>query len=131
MADAIESAISLPALPVMVVVARAHVERVLAGIPRLDDACVVASELVTNSLRRSNSGFAICVRLRDARARIEVTYRVDEIDAQADLVEIGPGLGLIALLADDMGDRHDRGVVTSWAELTWNDPTDTEKADIT
>ncbi|MFE2868777.1 ATP-binding protein [Embleya sp. NPDC059259] len=128
MAEAIESTIDLPSLPVMVAVARAHIAYVLDDTPRVHDAQLITSELVTNAVTRGTASFTITGRLHGYRARIEVEFRVTDDAPGVDVGEVGPGLGLVALLADEMGDEHTDGITTMWAELAWSHPTDTREA---
>lgn len=123
MAAAIESKVTLPAVPIMVRPARAHVAHVLEGTPRIDDAVLVASELVTDGIRAGHRDVSISVTVAGCRARIEVAH-IRPIPTRRIPVpddELSPGLGLIAGLLDGIG--HDRGPDggTWWAELSWSE----------
>ncbi|GAA3965968.1 ATP-binding protein [Actinomadura viridis] len=120
-----------PGHKVMVPAARAFVRAMLNGVPRTDDAELVAAELVANSLRHTPSGqaggsFEVSVSVRRGWARIAVS---DEgagdwrpcADRPADDEEYGRGLLIIEAYADKVG--HDVGGrgQTMWAEFTWPD----------
>jgi hypothetical protein len=126
-AAAIESKVTLPGVPRMVCVARAHVAHVLEGTPRVDDAVLVASELVTDGIRTGHRDVSIAVTVAGCRARIEVGH-IRPIPARRMQVpddELSPGLGLIAGLLDGIGHDRDPDGGTWWAELSWSDGEDT------
>lgn len=120
--------VTLPARPIMVRVARSAVRALLDGSPRIEDAVLIASELVTNSIRysRSRHGGYLDI-LMD---RTEGWARIEVVDDGSDAPPIPPeaadehGRGLIVVrcLADKWSHDVYRDRTVWWAELTWPEP---------
>ncbi|MEU5876170.1 ATP-binding protein [Spirillospora sp. NPDC047279] len=118
-----------PGLPAMVPAARAFVRAMLDETPRLDDAALVASELVANSLRHTPSGlsggtFTIAVAVRRDWTRIAVTDAGSgdwhhPAGRPGDDEEYGRGLLIVEVCADKVGHDVRADGQTMWAELTW------------
>lgn len=118
--------ITLPGLASMVPPARAAVNNMLSGTPRVQDAVLVASELATNSVRHSvarepGGTFELTVDVEPGRVRIEVAdggpaQRMPVEDAD----EHGRGLEIVAELADKWGHDKAPGRSAHWAVLTWD-----------
>jgi anti-sigma regulatory factor (Ser/Thr protein kinase) len=128
--------------------ARHRVRTALCRSPRVDDAELIAAELMNNAIRHTSSGvaggtFTLTVRQRPGWARIEVG---DQGDARlppagaggppaprpptgvppgarppdAAIAEGGRGLAIVAALADESGREANAGRThTSWAVLVW------------
>jgi anti-sigma regulatory factor (Ser/Thr protein kinase) len=115
-----------PGSPDQVHHARDFVARALAGFPAVDDAVLLASEVVTNAVVHTASGdggaFAVMVCRDGNRARIAVR------DGGADKVpvtrpvnrggESGLGLGLVDVLADRWGHDGDARGRVVWFEVS-------------
>lgn len=122
--------ISFPCRPELVGTARSVARALLADTPAADDAELVISEFVTNSIRWSASGVdngTIHLRIEyepgSTSARIEVEdggRRVDPADVdQEDADQHGRGLLLVSKVAKDWGHRSGRGRGVYWAVLSW------------
>ncbi|MBB5998198.1 ATP-binding protein [Streptomonospora salina] len=114
--------LTVPASAAMVPVVRHGVAALLAGFDRVDDAELIASELVTSAVRASTG--AITVGVTDTgTVRIKVTdqrghrpRRAGDFAVDEDAPD---GLGLCSTLADAMGATCFRsGDYTTWAELS-------------
>jgi serine/threonine-protein kinase RsbW len=122
--------VTYPGTPVSVSAGRHRTRSILAGSPRVDEAELVAAELMTNAVRHSASGqaggtFTLTVRQRPGWARIEVQDLGDgqwraPAPAGDDSAEEGRGLAIVAALADDFGHEAAEGrMQTCWAALAW------------
>ncbi|MGI5161366.1 ATP-binding protein [Microbispora sp. CA-102843] len=113
----------LPATDAMVPAARIGVRQFLAGHPLAFDSELVASELVTNSIRYSRGpDLTIKVVRKGDVVRIEVTDRGSHTAPQAGASpqgdEGGRGLMLVDSLATAWGHKGlDGEWMTVWAEL--------------
>lgn len=109
-------------------IARTFVGRLLGPHPCTDIAVLLVSELVTNSIRHSDSrlpgGVVTVAALAGGDAiRVEVTDRsgptVPEVRDGADsLAEGGRGLQLVDTLAASWGYQQSAGSTTTWFECT-------------
>lgn len=110
--------------------ARRRVAWILPDCPRLDDALVIVSELVTNSLLHSASAgggrIILAVRRTGNSARILVVDQGDPgapRDARTDdtdePLESGRGLAIVGALADMCDIARTPGRTESWAEVAW------------
>ncbi len=85
--------------------------------PRFDDVVLLVSELVTNSVRHSESSdIAISVIANNGKVRVEVTDDgpgFNTGDPRGD----GMGLEIVEKLADRWGLKNENGF-TVWAEMT-------------
>ena len=111
--------------------ARQFVRAALGPIPVVDEAVLLVSELCTNALLHTASGyggaFEVAVYLHSLSLRIEVrdggAGQPPAVTQPADtLAQDGRGLGLVELLADKWGhcgDQHGRSV---FFELRWKQP---------
>ena len=119
----------LPCLPSMVPVARRFARGLMPDCPRLDDAELLLSELVTNAVAYGGGDLTVRVTAGAGRARVEITDSGPSPAAQTGSRDLrdaeqaeqaGRGLRVVNALADRWG--YDRGVdgqATLWAELTW------------
>jgi anti-sigma regulatory factor (Ser/Thr protein kinase) len=133
--------------PVSVSAARHRVRTTLCRSPRVDDAELVAAELMNNAIRHTPSGvaggtFTLTVRQRPGWTRIEIgdqgEARLPPAGADrrpaprpptgvpsgdrpdAAIAEGGRGLAIVAALADECGhEAHAGRTHTSWAVLVW------------
>jgi anti-sigma regulatory factor (Ser/Thr protein kinase) len=107
--------------------ARAFVRRILGPLhPRMDDACLLVSELVTNAVQHTESrrpGGVVTVTILEVTGalRVEVT---DEGSARSVPVvkddvfaDSGRGLFLVQSVADDWGYQHYGPGTTVWFRL--------------
>ena len=111
--------------------ARAFVRAVLGPVPVADEAVLLVSELCTNALLHTASGydgtFEVAVYLGSLSVRIEVR---DGGAAQAPSVrqpvgpfaEYGRGLDLVELLSDRWGYSGDSNGRSVFFELRWKQP---------
>jgi anti-sigma regulatory factor (Ser/Thr protein kinase) len=118
--------------------ARREVRDFLRCIPRVDEAELIAAELMNNAILHSPSGenggnFTITVQYGSDRTRIEVfdlgtkTWHgiLDNGPLTGDLLvpefaECGRGLRIVAALADEYGHEVSASQgQTCWATLTW------------
>jgi len=107
--------------------ARAFVRRILGPFhPRLDDACLLASELVTNAVQHTESrrpGGVVAVTILDLvhAIRIEVTDegsdRTVPVVRGDVLADSGRGLLLVQSVADDWGYHPHGPGTTVWFHL--------------
>lgn len=108
--------------------ARRFVRDYLTG-PRVDDLELIASELITNSIRHTPAGDGgeFIVRVRNGRgwARVEVS---DTGSAQWSISgqagpddEHGRGMVIIEAVADKFGREATADGQTCWAEIYWTD----------
>jgi anti-sigma regulatory factor (Ser/Thr protein kinase) len=120
--------VRLPAVPEQVRVARAFVSEVLGDShPRIDAALLLASELVTNSVRHSGSAvpgsfLQVAVSAGDHAIRVEVSDRcgdsVPVLRRGGDVEEEGSmGMQLVDALAARWGYQRGSGWATTWFEL--------------
>ncbi|MGI5349222.1 ATP-binding protein [Streptomyces sp. CA-250714] len=125
---------TLPGTPRAAAAARAYTRRAVARhapampMDRIDDLCLVVSELVTNAIRygtEPGDKLALKVVLSADRARIEVhdpvrrrpRPRPESCDRTS-----GRGLLVVAALAESWGtDDRPLGKIV-WAELAWATP---------
>jgi anti-sigma regulatory factor (Ser/Thr protein kinase) len=116
---------AFPGRPAEVSRARDFVARALTGLASVDDAVLMASELVTNALVHTKSGrggrFAVIVRRDGESARVEVW---DGGGASAPVIrpdgrggESGAGLGLVEVLARRWGHSGGPGGRVVWFEV--------------
>jgi anti-sigma regulatory factor (Ser/Thr protein kinase) len=125
--------VTYPGTPASVSAGRHWTRSVLARSPRVDEAELVAAELMTNAIRHSASGqvggtFTLTVRQRPGWARIEVRdlgngqWRAQPSACPAgdDSAEQGRGLAIVAALAADCGHEVAEGQTqTCWVALAW------------
>lgn len=108
--------------------ARAFIARVLAGRQLCDEtACLLGSELVTNSIRHSDSrlpGGTVTVTVVASAADILVEVTDDAGGGQPVLrdgpdlcAEDGRGLFLVAMLSARWGYHHDGARLTTWFQV--------------
>jgi|HubBroStandDraft_6_1064221.scaffolds.fasta_scaffold815811_1 anti-sigma regulatory factor (Ser/Thr protein kinase) len=125
-----DTAVTFPGLPAIVPSARRFVRGILGDSPRVDDMELIASELITNSIRHTPSGgdggeFTVTVRTGPSWARVEVsdagTGQWHPHDGGRPDDEYGRGLAIIAMLADKFGHDATPGGQTLWAEVHWPD----------
>jgi anti-sigma regulatory factor (Ser/Thr protein kinase) len=130
MSDAVPKSVTIPAVPEQVRAARAFVAGVLGGShPHADAALLLASELVTNSVKHSGSaapGGLVTVTVAAGRAgvRVEVTDRCGDgvpvlmpaASASSD-AEGSRGMRLVDALAARWGYQRGGGLATTWFEL--------------
>lgn len=104
-----ELRIKLPAEPTSVRLARQFLVETLGPTPaasRLDDACLLVSELVSNALLHARSCIVVVVSLTQSRVRVDVQ---DESGLLPRPRRAGPtaisgrGLEIVECLADDWG----------------------------
>ncbi len=126
----VPESVTIPALPEQVQVARAFVAGVLGrSHPHADVAVLLASELVTNSLRHSGSAVpgglvTVTVTACGEGVRIEVTERSGDgvpVLKPADgggEAEGSRGLLLVDALAAQWGYQRGEGLATTWFELS-------------
>ncbi len=122
------TSMTYPGRPASVRAARRLVRGVLAGSPLVDDLELIVSELATNAIRHTPSGwdggmFTITIRYgrewRGSRSRM-TGMGSGLVPARDAAAEGGRGLMLAAALADKLGcdvTRTRRQVV--WAQVTW------------
>jgi serine/threonine-protein kinase RsbW len=121
--------VSLPGIPAMVPVARQLARAALNGNPVSDDALLVITELVTNSVKYAAAGDAttrvtLGFVLRPGRLRIEVgdLGRADWVEHhQSGEREYGHGLDIVRAIADQAGHAPTATGHVSWAELCWSE----------
>jgi anti-sigma regulatory factor (Ser/Thr protein kinase) len=121
--------VSLPGIPAMVPVARRLARAALHGNPVSDDALLVITELVTNSVKYASAGGAttrvtLGFVLRPGRLRIEVgdLGRADWVERhQPGEREYGHGLDIVKAIADQAGHAPTAAGHLSWAELCWSE----------
>lgn len=123
--------ISFPCRPELVGTARRAARALLADTPAVEDAELIISEFVTNSIRWSASGVdggTIHLRIEHEHGSTSVRIEVEdggrrtapsEID-QEDADQHGRGLLLVARLAKDWGHKVSRGRGVYWAVLSWS-----------
>jgi anti-sigma regulatory factor (Ser/Thr protein kinase) len=125
---AVPQSVTIPAVPEQVRVARAFVAGVLGeSHPHADVALLLASELVTNSVRHSGSavpgGFVtVTVAAGDDGVRVEVTDRSGDgvpvlQSADRGEAEGSRGMRLVDALAARWGYQRGGGLATTWFEL--------------
>lgn len=122
------ASLSLAARADRVTLARSFIEEVLGGRhPCAETAVLLASELVTNSIRHSGSRLlgetiTITVIVVDNVVRIEVTdcsgSSVPQVRAGGKMAEGGRGLQLVEALAANWGYWRDDGRTTTWFACT-------------
>lgn len=123
-----EWAVDLPGSPSIVPLARRWVREVLADLPSVaDDVELIASELVTNSVRHSVAAEGEDVHLRITltgdRLRLEVEDGGERQGPERgwtgeEAADYGRGLEIVAEVADEMGDESTAsGGRLAWAEL--------------
>lgn len=122
-----EWAVDLPGSPTSVRLARQWVREILQKDFRelVEDVALIASELVTNSVRHSAAaeGAPIKVRIRvvDGILRLEVEDSGAPGQpnwAKEQATDFGRGLGIVAAVGDVMGDETTTsGGRLAWAEL--------------
>jgi anti-sigma regulatory factor (Ser/Thr protein kinase) len=117
----------VPALPTSVAQARVALDSFALGLPsaKRDDARLLLSELVTNSIRHGGMDPSRTVQLQMSEEhgslRVEVTNRglgFGEATLQRERAGSGWGLALVARIADRWGVVEGEGVTTVWFELT-------------
>lgn len=120
-----ESSQAYPSHPSSVPTARDAVRTWLADTPKVDDAELIVSELVTNALRHGPvGGMTVTVAAGPGWARIAVTdggvgeWHPEQSTPEDDS-ETGRGLGIVMGLASKLGQDVHPGGQTVWAELTW------------
>lgn len=127
-ADGVAASLTVPGQAEQVPVARAFIARTLASCGlRGDTPCLLGSELVTNSVRHSNSRLpggmvTVAVAATPAEVLVEVTDGggpgVPVVRQGADLcAEGGRGLMLVAGLATRWGYQRVGGELTTWVQL--------------
>jgi anti-sigma regulatory factor (Ser/Thr protein kinase) len=124
----VQATSTVPGVPESVPDARNFLRRVIGHHPCAETVVLLASELVTNSIRHSDSrlpgqSVMITAVARANALRIEVTDQsgctVPTLRTDGDAVEeSGRGLQLVDLLADDWGYCRDAGLTTTWFECT-------------
>ncbi|MGW0589825.1 ATP-binding protein [Streptosporangium sp. NPDC002607] len=112
--------------PASIVEARRFVTMILSGRPEADDAELIVSELATNAIRHSESGwfggrFTVSVRVQGKRLWLGVLdeggpHSPHPLLAQSD-EEGGRGLALVAGLATNWGVTGDETGRIVWAVL--------------
>jgi serine/threonine-protein kinase RsbW len=127
-----EWAVDLPGSPSVVPAARRWVRDILADLPGIDadliyDATLVASELVTNSVRHSVAGDGGAIRLAIRRDGDLIRVEVADGGARsgpepgwtgAEARDYGRGLRIVAETTTAMGDESTaEGGRLAWAEL--------------
>jgi len=128
---AVPQSMTIAAVPEQVRVARAFVAAVLGrSHPHGDVALLLASELVTNSVRHSGSAVpgglvTVAVAAGDGRIRVEVTDRSgDSVPVLLPVARVGGeaegsrGMRLVDALAARWGYQRGGGLSTTWFELT-------------
>jgi anti-sigma regulatory factor (Ser/Thr protein kinase) len=131
-APAVLGRLTMPGRPDHVSEARALVVKALGDLhPRLDDAVLMVSELVTNSIVHSNSrqpGGTVTVTVLESAdgVQVEVADCGSELTTpvvRADRYAAGHGLFLVQSLADQWGYRRDEAGTTVWFRLAhpWPD----------
>jgi anti-sigma regulatory factor (Ser/Thr protein kinase) len=124
----VPESVTIPALPEQVRVARAFVAAVLGrSHPHADLALLLASELVTNSVRHSGSAapgglVMVTVAACGEGVRIEVTDRSGDgvpvlHPAGVGEAEGSRGMQLVDALAARWGYQRGGGLATTWFEL--------------
>lgn len=127
---AVPQTVTIPAVPEQVRVARAFVAAVLGeSHPHADVALLLASELVTNSVRHSGSAVpgglvTVTVAADEGGVRVEVTDRSGDgapvllpaASADSD-AEGSRGMRLVDALAGRWGYQRGGGLATTWFEL--------------
>jgi anti-sigma regulatory factor (Ser/Thr protein kinase) len=133
-AEAVLGRLTMPGRPDHVSEARALVIKALGELnPRLDDAVLMVSELVTNAIVHSNSrrpGGTVTVTVLDSAdgVRVEVADCGSELSTpvvRADRYAAeGHGLFLVQCLADQWGYLRDEAGTTVWFRLApaWPGP---------
>jgi anti-sigma regulatory factor (Ser/Thr protein kinase) len=127
---AVPESVTIAAVPEQVRVARAFVARVLGDSHvQADVALLLASELVTNSVRHSGSAVpggvvTVTVAAVDEAVRVEVTDRsgdgvpvLPSAAAAGSEAEGSRGLWLVEALAARWGYQRGGGLATTWFEL--------------
>jgi anti-sigma regulatory factor (Ser/Thr protein kinase) len=125
---AVVARLTLPGRPDYVCEARSLVVKALGDLhPRLDDAVLMTSELVTNALMHSNSrrpgGTVVITVLESAGGvRVEVADSGSELTAPVVRSDVycadGHGLFLVQSLADQWGYLRDGTGTTVWFWLS-------------
>lgn len=124
------STVSIPCTAAMVSTARHATRSLLATTPVVEEAELIVSEFVTNSVRWSESGSdGRPVELTVSRDEEGNSVRLEVVDAgrrkspapvdQEAADEHGHGLQLVNALAKDWGHRTKPNRSTYWAVLTW------------
>ncbi|MFE0458126.1 ATP-binding protein [Kitasatospora sp. NPDC058965] len=126
-----------PGAPETVGAARAMVRDALAGNPKMRDAELIASELVTNAIIHTRSGRGGHVWLEITRRKNWIRIAVTDDGApesrfsfrSSDEVEdFGRGLAIVQALADYWGARSEvDNCHTVWAELTFTEHEDRQQ----
>jgi serine/threonine-protein kinase RsbW len=127
----VRRSVTIPAVPEQVRVAREFVGEVLGeSHPHIDVALLLASELVTNSVRHSGSAVPgslvkVVVAAGDQAIRVEVTDRCGDripvLRPAGDVEDEGSrGLQLVDALAAQWGYQRGSGWATTWFELAQN-----------
>lgn len=120
--------LTMPGAPDQVKQARGLVLRALGGVhPRLDDAVLMTSELVTNAIVHSNShepGGTVIVTILESSGGVRVEVADSGSDVTAPVVRTnvyaadGHGLFLVQNLADQWGYLRDESGTTVWFWLS-------------
>jgi anti-sigma regulatory factor (Ser/Thr protein kinase) len=130
MSETVPQSVTIPAVPGQVRAARAFVAGVLgASHPHADAALLLASELVTNSVRHSGSAVpgglvTVTVAAGGGGVRVEVTDRSGDgvpvllpAASADDDAEGSRGMRLVDALAARWGYQRGGGYATTWFEL--------------
>jgi anti-sigma regulatory factor (Ser/Thr protein kinase) len=128
-AAAVRESVTIAGRPERVAVARAFVATILSRQhPAVNTAVLLLSELVTNSVRHSNSGLpgqmvTVTVLREGEVVRVEVTDRsgatVPVLGPADSGAEGGRGLHLVDSLAARWGAEQDGDHTTTWFELRY------------
>jgi anti-sigma regulatory factor (Ser/Thr protein kinase) len=118
---------SFPGRPDQVVWAREFTRRTLGLCPVVEDAVLLVSELATNALQHTATGFGgrfdVTILVGKTSLMISVTDNgSDKVPSCSPLDpedEAGRGLGLVELIAERWGHCGGRHGRTVWFELRW------------
>lgn len=100
-------------------ITRSHLAGMRSSLePRFDDALLVLSELVTNSVRhgRSDRDIEVVVRATDSDIKLQVSDGGEGFDGNGNRGE-GLGLVIVEKVAEDWGIRTHQGF-TVWVEMS-------------
>jgi len=121
--------VTFPGKAAFVPSARLFVRGILTGSPRADDLELIASEMMSNSIRHTPAGnpggtFTLTVRTRPGWVRVEVSSPGSgewdhDRDSGCPDDEDGRGLAIIDALADGYGHDGDAAGQTVWAQAGW------------
>ncbi|MFP3914790.1 MAG: ATP-binding protein [Actinomycetota bacterium] len=96
---------------------RRFVEEALAGVSRLEDIVLIASELAANVIRHARTEFSVRIRREGEIVRLEVSDGSSVVPAMEELTESTRGLRMVETISERWGIEPSPGGKTVWAEV--------------